>query len=618
MTKFFKLSLIIFSFLLIFLFSEKALAIDYLINEIPPLEREDDFEKEPQRFSFAIITDFHLGRGYPDYDSEGFEDEKEVKDYYLTERLKKVIDWINENKEKIDCKERKCPIQFVIVLGDIADSAEISEFQKAKEILDKLGDPNEDKDLSDGIPYLPIFGNHDVWPYTESKEATFPLGEEYFEKIFWHPSSTNYQLIKKYFKDSFKRQEDLPEYQSKPYFHNFAFSFGGINFIGLDFNSREHVLSPGWKTGIKPEAENYKETLDWLKDCLRDHKECQREGKENPTIIFSHHPFIKDSLKAFSPGKWICIHGGCFYQSGEFNEIEEIIKDSPTKILANFAGHVHGFYPIEIMGIELPHPGHFMDANEEKYPSISTTPVITTEALMVGSNEKDEYLKKHNKGLIRIVKVLSENEIDYKTIEGRYNPETGEGKEFIALNPYMSFDYKSFSGEPCMIFKGHAFTKREHSLFWKVNDSEIGSGKKVEYCFPEAPKDYQVELKAVDKENPDIIERIIQKIKIKLGIIPKLLKIKEKMKEKIELISTTLGENLTKIGRTIKDTVLVKVKHSDPLAVGILNVHFEQATKDIDLTNLIADFDIEKKKSILYMPEWPAEIENSKILFVPK
>jgi parallel beta-helix repeat protein len=80
-------------------------------------------------FSFAIITDLHIGRGYPDYDGEGFDDGYNGEEYYLTQRLRNVVNWINAHKENYSFK-------FVAVLGDIADTAEKSEFCKAKEILD--------------------------------------------------------------------------------------------------------------------------------------------------------------------------------------------------------------------------------------------------------------------------------------------------------------------------------------------------------------------------------------------------------------------------------------------------------------------------------------------------
>ena len=67
----------------------------------------------------------------------------------------------------------------------------------------------------------------------------------------------------------------------------------------------------------------------------------------------------------------------------------------------------------------------------------------------------------------------------------------------------------------------------------------------------------------------------------------------------------------------MRDWVLVKVKHSPSTPVGLLNVHFEKATDDIDLTQMVVDTNVEKKKSILYMPKWPSVIEKDKILFIP-
>jgi hypothetical protein len=110
----------------------------------------------------------------------------------------------------------------------------------------------------------------------------------------------------------------------------------------------------------------------------------------------------------------------------------------------------------------------------------------------------------------------------------------------------------------------------------------------------------------------------IKKVEIKEGIIPKIIKIPEVLKEKTEFILQELGEKATEFGRIMKDLVLIKVRHSPSAPVGIINIYFERAIQDIDLTQIKVDTDLEKKKSLLYMPEWPLEIERSKILFVPK
>ena len=552
--------------------------------ELPP--------PEPEKWSFALITDLHIGRGYPDYDSSGFDDSVEGEDYYLTERLKNVVQWIIENKDNIDCEGTKCQIKFLAVLGDVTDTAEKSEFFKAKNILDRLNDF--------GIPYVSLFGNHDVWPYTDEAEAISALGEDYFEEIFWDENATNTKLMKEILK--MERDESNPKYK------NFAFTFGGINFIGLDFNSRTHVPSPFRVSGVLATAEISSSTENWLKDCLETHQNCLKGNEENPYIVFSHIPFVESSVSGFSSGGYVCTQGGCVYFPGDFDKIKEIIKDK--NILANFAGHIHGFYPRPVLGGD-----YFMDANRE-YSPITTASVITIEALMVGSNESDEHLKEYDKGVIKIVKILGENKVDYKTNEGKYKPETGEGKEFLALNPYIDeLDYKSLSGEPCMTFKGHTFTKRGSFLSWEVDGKEVGSGEKIEYCFEETPKTYEIKLIASDKENPEVKESIFKKILVKAGVIPKFLK---GVKETIEIISTTLGEKLTEVGRTVKDTALILIRHSDPTPAGIINVDFGEATQDIDLGGMNADADVNNKKSIIYMENWPKEIGKEKILFIPK
>lgn len=526
----------------------------------------------PQSWSFAIISDLHIGRGYPDYDGASYEGAGEGEDYYLTKRLEKVVDWINENKDKIDCDGIKCPIQFLAVLGDIADTAEKSEFLKAKEILDKLNDA--------GIPYVPIFGNHDVWPYTDFEEAPTSSGESYFDEIFWDENATNTKLVKERFSNSFKRDEVHKNYK------NFVFNYKDINFIGLDFIKREKTA----KAEISTETEN------WLRDRLNEY-----QGEE-PVIIFSHHPFAKPFSRLPYVQPW------WNFESEEIERIKGIIGEyeniaEGNQILGSFAGHIHGYYPQEILGFNLPLISQFFNANWE-YPKIEDISVLTTESLIVGGNEKDIT----NKGVIRIVKVNEKKEIDFSKIEGK----------FPALNPYISFDFKILPEQiyPCVFFKAHLFTHRDHSLIWNLGDGNIGTGIIETHCYKRGGT-YDVKLTGIDKETGEE-EYITRKITVKEGIIPKIIKIAEEVKDKLELISTELEEKVTEFGRTMKDTILIKVKHSPSTPAGLINVHFEKATGDIDLTEMIVDTDPEAKKSILYMSQWPEEIEQEKVLFIPK
>lgn len=548
---------------------------NYEIKETPP---------QPEKWSFAVITDLHIGRGYSDYDGVGYGDGGGGEDYYLTERLKKVVNWISENKNQIDCNGTKCPIKFLAVLGDITNNAEKSEFLKTKSILDKLNDPNGDGNTSDGIPYIPVFGNHDVWPYTDDGEASTTLGENYFDEVFWDENALNTKLLKK--RLNFQRDTANPKYK------NFAFNYGKMNFIGLDFDSRAHVPSPGLETGVWANAVLWDETKNWLTNRLNEF--------QGSTILFSHHPLFGDLVMGFSFGPSPL--------PNDLEEIREIIQNK--NVLANFAGHIHGFYDSSVWY-------NWKDANEENYDQIGITLVNSTESLMMGSNQTDEYLKEHDKGVIKIVKILDENEIDYKTNEGKYKPDTGEEKEFIALNPIISFAFtKSTEIFPCVFFKAHLFTQRDASVIWDFGDGDTGTLSVDVHCYKK-PGVYNVKLSAIDNK-VFTEESISQEVIVEEGIIPKFIKIGDEVVDKVEVISTTLEESLIKFGRNIKDTVLIKVKHSEAKPVGLINVHFEQAAQDVDLTSLITDIDIQRKKSILYMPRWPSVVENNKILFIPK
>jgi hypothetical protein len=65
-----------------------------------------------------------------------------------------------------------------------------------------------------------------------------------------------------------------------------------------------------------------------------------------------------------------------------------------------------------------------------------------------------------------------------------------------------------------------------------------------------------------------------------------------------ENIVVTEEEN----AQNTEEFILLKKKLVSPsMPIGGFNVHFEKATKDIDLSGLVADIDSQKGKSILYM-----------------
>jgi PKD repeat protein len=371
--------------------------------------------KKVEEWSFAIITDLHIGRGYPDYGPEGFDENKRLddsrilhlcQDYYLTERLERVVKVI---KEEFRVKHN---IKFVAVLGDISDSGEYSELLKAKSILDGLN-VDVDGDGKYEMVYVPLIGNHDVWPKVrdgKGKEIKSDKPSTFFHDVF----HSQFNLIKESFTETFQGPDGVVHM-------NYAFALESLKFICLDFVDRR---SPDYGAAFL-----YGETKKWLIDHLKE---------EEPTVLFSHHPMIGDSELAllgeslFGGDVWESIKKywraefGAF-EDADIKELGELVKDSKTKMLANFAGHIHGRYTeYPKVPEELIFNPYFMDANrvyKEWYLGYGSIPIVTTEALMVGSNEPEP------KAVIRIVKIKGGEIENFDIFEGEVTAR--------ALNPYF-------------------------------------------------------------------------------------------------------------------------------------------------------------------------------------
>jgi len=565
-------------------------------------------------FSFAIITDLHIGWGIPDYDGEGYDDEKEGQDYYITERLKMVVDWINENYEKQN-------IKFVVILGDISDTAEYSEFLKAREILNQLE-----------IPYIPLIGNHDIWPNTqksttdpdgvlgrwntikEKRKEDEPLGDEYFEIVFWRDNATNTQKIKALF-DSFERQEEHEEFQGPPYFQNYSFSFGGTTFIALDFNAREYKeLIPPLSTTVYV----WDDTLNWLEEKLKD-----REGEK--VITFIHQPFV-------TPPSPISLY------LGKLENIKAIIKkyckgeESLCKIY-NFAGHVHRNY---VSRLEIP-----------------ADDIIETEALLQSPLSVGPLIFS-SRNFLRIVQITgsSPTEIEYNIFASGFpkaiNPFITTNKEKPGVDESITFTAHTKNLEPDDISEYIWKFDENYSISCKRGQNECtisATGphniKKAECimtklvcthggCFPfeidnecrvtySATGTYKISLKVIPKDNLTYSEEISWSLKI--GERKPRWKIFLPTSNLIPLLNGQENIILTdeENAQNTEEFVLLKKELASPsVPVGGFTVHFERATKDIDLSGLIAEIDPKKGKSILYMENWSEEIERSKILFVLK
>ena len=401
---------------------ETSYPIDSDADNYPLVEPFENYEigpVPPEEWSFAIITDLHIGRGYPDYGGEGWNDTETVgQDYYLTERLQRVVDTIIDLKKTQD-------IRFVVVLGDISDSGEYSELEKARDILDGLNyDVNGDGKFD--MVYVPILGNHDLWPCTE-----YINPDEARPSLFRSVFQDQFAILSNYFGKNWEEDVD-------PNYVNYAFGIGQMKFVALDFVSRNSLSK-----GI---GQAHDETLTWLESQL---------GVGLPTVLLSHIP-LTSHLAAFPLDPldiWMAIGAG------------------PGEVLANFAGHVHGFYD-EYKGFRpLVDNPNFMEANTELWPIPIEIPVVTTEAVMVGSNEPA------GKGVIRIVKVRdgmieNRNIFEGEVVARAVNPYLHAEPHDIDPSYLVSNWDNLMQGKVPVDFESYAFTKRasdDYPLGYNLN-----------------------------------------------------------------------------------------------------------------------------------------------------
>jgi parallel beta-helix repeat protein len=293
---------------------------------------EADFivlQASPIEWSFAIITDLHIGRGYEDYNGE---------DYYLTDRLNETVYWIKDNSQA-----RR--IRFVAVLGDLTENGKPSEMNKAKEILDRLNDGPE------RIPYFPVIGNHEIKQFLDYginfqntftndflKEQCKMLSEDVDPDLNWRIQ------------------------ESGIYYQNYAFKYENKRFVFLDWVDRNGQLA-------SPAC--YTQTSDFLRNQL---------ANGDITLLFSHHPMIDDLFE------------GAFEEQS-IEDLAKIIRDTSSRdrILGSFGGHIHSYFDPGSAWNQVTPPKNpmFLDSRNidytSRYPTPESIPVYGTEALMSAS-----------------------------------------------------------------------------------------------------------------------------------------------------------------------------------------------------------------------------------------
>lgn len=263
-------------------------------------------------FAFGVLTDLHAGTGTRDFGTPGFDD--------TLERLPDAP-WAAAGREAVrKLNALKGRVKFVFVTGDLTDTAERSEFLAAKRILDELE-----------MPYIPLMGNHDVWPFTGPKldldpiggdEADAPEGDRYFEETF----RDSFERAAAALPDLARAPRPTPSPKGKPvHFQNVAFTSGGYGFVGLDWNNRGH-LPGGWE-GAPANAQLFDfagGTYRWLEGLIG----SGWAARQKRVFLFQHHPFrslVPDWAFTFS--------------KAEKGRLRELLAKGP--FWGVFAGHLH-------------------------------------------------------------------------------------------------------------------------------------------------------------------------------------------------------------------------------------------------------------------------------------
>lgn len=284
---------------------------------MPEYDLNKDIPGAQYKFSFVHISDVHIGEGVADYGTPGFYNDTmpAVDVGSPAVRLRQAVKWINNHAEGKNLK-------FVVLSGDLTGSAEKSEFQMCKKIMDGLD-----------IPYVPVIGNHDIWPYVKYQvEAPYANGDSIMGEIF----SDVYAKDKLFF-DKWNDGERLlrtydPEDHLEHYLQNFSFEYQGFVFYGLDFNPRYHVNKA--EPGIGPEAQLMDwpgGTYQWLKNEL-----ANNPDKANHNICFiSHHPATDNILVQLS---------GFVFDGNEYNQLIQMLTPYKSNLGLWMAGHIHVDY----------------------------------------------------------------------------------------------------------------------------------------------------------------------------------------------------------------------------------------------------------------------------------
>jgi len=205
-------------------------------------------------FRFGIVPEIHIGRHRIIYNWWDYflpRSSHEVVGVAIEKRLQELVERLNNSQ-----------IDFVISVGDLTDSMTDSQVKTVKKIMRHLR-----------VPWVPLMGNHDIWPYEYNKEG----------RVLWNANQPiDFREFKKRFKEEFHRSQGVfKEWKEQgDFFQNISFIYSDTKFIVVDNVSRRRALFglPG-NIGFD---KLHRESLQWLHEELK--------TPEKKIVILSHHP----------------------------------------------------------------------------------------------------------------------------------------------------------------------------------------------------------------------------------------------------------------------------------------------------------------------------------------
>lgn len=288
---------------------------------MPEYNLNKDIPGSIYKFSFVHITDTHIGEGFGDYGTPGFFNDTTpaVDNSKPARALREAVKWINFHEQDKN-------IKFVVVSGDLTGSAEKSEFLMFKKIMSELQ-----------IPYVPIIGNHDVWPYVRyQSESSTACGDSIMNEVFESVYTADKTFFNNWNDGTRLTRVYNPESNREHYLQNFSFEYENFIFYALDFNPRYHVNKQ--EPGIGPEAQLMDwqgGTFRWLKNEL-----ATNTSKRNKNVCFiAHHPATNNPLFILS---------GFVFDMNEYNKLTSMLNPYKNNLGLWMTGHIHIDYDYQL------------------------------------------------------------------------------------------------------------------------------------------------------------------------------------------------------------------------------------------------------------------------------